>query len=71
MYVYTEYDGERSVKLKFISGGNSKTLMVVQVSPVEKNSGETVCSLSFAERIRNVELGQASRKIEKVVNDQF
>ncbi|XP_047128629.1 kinesin-like protein KIFC3 isoform X2 [Hydra vulgaris] len=46
-------------------GGDSKTLMVVQVSPVEKNSGETVLSLSFAERIRDVELGLASKKIVK------
>ncbi|KAK2554469.1 Kinesin-like protein KIFC3 [Acropora cervicornis] len=31
-------------------GGDSKTLMVVQVSPVEKNVSETVCSLTFAQR---------------------
>ena len=42
-------------------GGDSKTLMIVQVSPVEKNSGETICSLSFAARVRSVELGQSSR----------
>nr|XP_018673165.1 kinesin-like protein KIFC3 [Ciona intestinalis] len=41
---------------------DSKTLMVVQVSPVEKNVSETVCSLSFAQRVRLVELGQASKK---------
>ena len=45
-------------------GGDSKTLMVVQVSPVEKNVGETMCSLNFAQRVRTVELGQATRKTE-------
>ena len=43
-------------------GGDSKTLMMVQVSPVEKNAGETVCSLNFAQRVRVVELGQATKK---------
>ena len=37
--------------------------MVVHVASVEKNAGETVCSLTFAHRIRSVELGQATRKI--------
>ena len=33
--------------------------MFVQLSPVEKNSGETMCSLKFAERAMVIELGQA------------
>ncbi|KAK7114423.1 kinesin-like protein KIFC3 [Littorina saxatilis] len=45
-------------------GGDSKTLMIVQVAPVEKNVSETVCSLTFGQRVRSVELGAASRKIE-------
>ncbi|XP_006814107.1 kinesin-like protein KIFC3 [Saccoglossus kowalevskii] len=45
-------------------GGDSKTLMVVQTSPVEKNVGETMSSLSFAQRVRAVELGQATKKVE-------
>ncbi|XP_054025821.1 kinesin-like protein KIFC3 isoform X1 [Dryobates pubescens] len=44
--------------------GDSKTLMMVQVSPAEKNSSETLCSLKFAERVRSVELGPGSRKAE-------
>ncbi|KFV76374.1 Kinesin-like KIFC3, partial [Struthio camelus australis] len=44
--------------------GDSKTLMVVQVSPAEKNTSETLCSLKFAERVRSVELGPVSRKAE-------
>ena len=46
------------------TGGDSKTLMVVQVSPVEKNVSETVCSLTFAQRVRTVELGLATKKTE-------
>ncbi len=48
----------------FSSGGDSKTLMVVQVAPVRKNEGETYCSLDFAQRVKSVELGQATKKIE-------
>ncbi|NXL38028.1 KIFC3 protein, partial [Glaucidium brasilianum] len=44
--------------------GDSKTLMMVQVSPAEKNTSETLCSLKFAERVRSVELGPVSRKVE-------
>ena len=38
--------------------------MVVQVAPVEKNVGETMCSLMFAERVRAVELGKAAARKE-------
>ncbi|XP_069918061.1 kinesin-like protein KIFC3 isoform X1 [Oryctolagus cuniculus] len=44
--------------------GDSKTLMVVQVSPVEKNTSETLYSLKFAERVRSVELGPGARRTE-------
>ena len=44
--------------------------MVVQIAPVEKNVGETVCSLNFAQRVRAVELGQASRRIVDSTNDK-
>ncbi|EDO45950.1 predicted protein [Nematostella vectensis] len=52
-------------------GGDSKTLMVVQVAPVEKNVGETVCSLNFAQRVRAVELGQATRKTDNADGGQL
>lgn len=42
-------------------GGQAKTLMVVQLSPVVKNVSETVCSLNFALRVRAVELGAAKK----------
>ncbi|XP_015267803.1 PREDICTED: kinesin-like protein KIFC3 [Gekko japonicus] len=44
--------------------GDSKTLMMVHVSPTEKNTSETLCSLKFAERVRSVELGLGSRRTE-------
>ncbi|CAG5123272.1 unnamed protein product, partial [Candidula unifasciata] len=45
-------------------GGDSKTLMIVQVSPVQKNVNETVCTLSFGQRVRSIELGTASKNID-------
>ncbi|XP_072135458.1 kinesin-like protein KIFC3 isoform X5 [Mobula birostris] len=44
--------------------GDSKTLMMVQVSPMEKNVNESICSLKFAQRVRSVELGAAGRRGE-------
>ncbi|XP_073393077.1 kinesin-like protein KIN-14O isoform X2 [Physcomitrium patens] len=38
-------------------GDNSKTLMLVHVSPTETDLGETICSLSFATRVRGTHLG--------------
>ena len=46
------------------AGGDSKTLMITQLSPVERNVGETLASLNFAQRVRTVELGAASKKTE-------
>uniref|UniRef100_A0A673MNY1 Kinesin-like protein n=1 Tax=Sinocyclocheilus rhinocerous TaxID=307959 RepID=A0A673MNY1_9TELE len=40
--------------------GDSKTLMMVQVSPLESNVSESVCSLKFAQRVRTVEIGPSS-----------
>ena len=37
--------------------------MVVQIAPVAKNISETICSLQFAQRVRAVELGQASKRV--------
>ncbi|KAM4611204.1 kinesin-like protein KIFC3, partial [Discoglossus pictus] len=45
-------------------GKGNKTVMMVQVSPLEGNVGETVCSLKFAQRVCKVELGPASRRID-------
>ncbi|XP_023682948.2 kinesin-like protein KIFC3 isoform X1 [Paramormyrops kingsleyae] len=40
--------------------GDSKTLMLVQVSPLDSNTCESVCSLKFAQRVRTVELSAAA-----------
>ena len=42
-------------------GGNSKTVMFVNVSPVTSSVQETDCSLKFAERVRKVQLGKATK----------
>ena len=53
----------RNSKLTYVLqdslGGHSKVLMFVQASPAGCNVSETRCSLDFAARARNVELGQA------------
>ncbi|XP_077448446.1 kinesin-like protein KIFC3 isoform X2 [Stigmatopora argus] len=36
--------------------GDGKTLLVVQVSPLSADAGESLCSLKFAQRVRSVEL---------------
>lgn len=43
-------------------GGESKALMLVCASPCVTDASETACSLNFASRVRNVELGPAKRK---------
>ena len=46
-------------------GGNSKTLMIAQVSPTSFNSDETYCTLEFSSRTRKVELGQATKNVTR------
>ncbi|KAJ7560229.1 hypothetical protein O6H91_04G119000 [Diphasiastrum complanatum] len=45
-------------------GGESKTLMFLQISPNETDMGETLCSLNFASRVRGVELGPARKQLD-------
>ncbi|KAL5564651.1 hypothetical protein UlMin_027815 [Ulmus minor] len=45
-------------------GGDSKTLMFVQISPNESDLGETLCSLNFASRVKGVELGPAKKQLD-------
>ena len=47
-----------------ISGGDSKTLMFVQISPSENDISETLCSLNFASRVRGIELGPARKQFD-------
>ncbi|KAK1410627.1 hypothetical protein QVD17_37164 [Tagetes erecta] len=45
-------------------GGDSKTLMFVQISPSDNDLSETLSSLNFATRVRGVELGPARKQID-------
>ncbi|XP_047315593.1 kinesin-like protein KIN-14R isoform X2 [Impatiens glandulifera] len=45
-------------------GGDSKTLMFVQISPSEHDSSETTSSLNFATRVRGVEMGPVRKQID-------
>lgn len=49
----------------FYAGGDSKTLMFVQISPNENDLTETLCSLNFASRVRGIELGPAKKQMDK------
>lgn len=48
--------------------GDSKTLMMVQVSPLSGNMSESVCSLKFAQRVRSVELHPSSSSSRRLEN---
>lgn len=52
------------MELLLLIGGDSKTLMFVQVSPNENDLSETLCSLNFASRVRGLELGPAKKQLE-------
>ena len=42
---------------------DSKTLMFCCISPITYNVDETFCTLNFASRVGNVELGRASKQV--------
>jgi len=57
----------RDSKLTFLLqeclGGNSRTMMIVNVCPTDYTSDETALALQFATRVRRINLGSATRNI--------
>ena len=45
-------------------GGNSKTLMFVNVSPLPQNVQETLCSLRFATKVNSCQIGTAKKVVK-------
>ncbi|PPS03572.1 hypothetical protein GOBAR_AA17089 [Gossypium barbadense] len=52
--------------LKDSLGEDSKTLMLVHVSPKEEDLCETICSLNFAARVKSVQLGHEESNVSDV-----
>lgn len=46
--------------------GDGKALMFVNLSPTLESSNETLCSLRFAKRVNQVELGKATKNVKYV-----
>ena len=54
-------DSTLTYLLQHCLGGDSKTLMLVNVSPALAHSRETLCSLRFAQKVNACELGAAKK----------
>ena len=62
--------GDNLIRSPF-TGGDCKTLMFIQISPSSTDSGETLCSLNFASRVRAVEHGPARKQADPAESLKF
>ena len=49
--------------LKDSLGGDSKTMVIIQVSPCEKDAQETLSTLNFGQRVSQIEKGQVNANV--------
>lgn len=56
-------DSKLTYLLQDSLGGNSRTMMVVAVCPMDSSYDESVHALSFATRVRRIQLGAAQRNV--------
>lgn len=63
-------DNKLTLLMKDSLGGNSKTLMFVNISPAEKSSSETQLSLNFGTRVKMVQ-NNATKNVESLKLQQL
>jgi kinesin family protein C2/C3 len=56
-------DSKLTYMLQDSLGGNSRTMMVVTVNPVDNSYDESVHALQFATRVRRIQIGSAKRNV--------
>lgn len=56
-------DSKLTYMLQDSLGGNSRTMMVVAINPVDNSFDESVHALQFATRVRRIQIGSAQRNV--------
>ncbi len=62
-------DSKLTLLLQDCIGGNSKCLMFCNLSPASSNHSESVCTLRFASRAKEVQLGKAKKNTSGVAGN--